>query len=449
MTVPSKIQSAISDLTAATEFLRKYAQTPLRYKSSFKTPGALRSSSLIRSPFKIDSIELAQRIWANYLVDQLHTAIPKRTLRVLCSISDVALTPEFAGFLSKYRAINFSMLHSLLSIYHLHWSDRNRITDLESIFPELLTRSSGKSVVLEQWRTNVGLMVGARAHVELGHAIALSMQSVPSYLDQLYIDTKHSTFASAVVLVAVEKSCDFLHSKGFTEQRWNLILQQFLPFASLTKSQRAAALAKVIHVVDLHRGERSWADALAQLKDFVLQHPELGDPRISSVSWQDFDPRAREIFVSWLSEEDLTFFFELIIKKDPHSRKRFWLKYVKAMKNSYVLVGESDLSYNSVALNDLRKRGRHFGRGTGIDSSAFIMTFGKYVVVEFSEVGNACYLYKSSDFDDLFGTLKDRRNDLRRLKDRNIAVHVQAHYASWPHALESVLTTHGIYAGRS
>jgi EH_Signature domain len=42
-------------------------------------------------------------------------------------------------------------------------------------------------------------------------------------------------------------------------------------------------------------------------------------------------------------------------------------------------------------------RNPHFGRIDG-QTSAFLLDFGKIVVVEFSARGNACYFYKESEF---------------------------------------------------
>ena len=100
---------------------------------------------------------------------------------------------------------------------------------------------------------------------------------------------------------------------------------------------------------------------------------------------------------AWLSEEDLRFFFDLIMsgQEDRHNRREFWLRYVGRVGNSRVAMGTRDRDRLRVQLTELKKRGRseyaHLEDPFEDDVSAFIMDFGRAVVVEFSKPGNACF----------------------------------------------------------
>src|SRR5439155_15930958 len=93
------------------------------------------------------------------------------------------------------------------------------------------------------------------------------------------------------------------------------------------------------------------------------------------------------------------FFFDLIMagQEDRHNRREFWLRYVGRVGNSRVAMGTRDRDRLRVQLTELKKRGRseyaHLEDPFEDDVSAFIMDFGRAVVVEFSKPGNACFIY--------------------------------------------------------
>ena len=82
-------------------------------------------------------------------------------------------------------------------------------------------------------------------------------------------------------------------------------------------------------------------------------------------------------------------------RKDPHFRKEFWLRYVNQCISRPLLC--SDDRYRlQVYLRETHSKVSHFGNIIGINS-AFILDFGKVVVVEFSRIG-ACYIYSAEQF---------------------------------------------------
>src|SRR2546427_11867710 len=98
---------------------------------------------------------------------------------------------------------------------------------------------------------------------------------------------------------------------------------------------------------------------------------------------------------------------------------------------------------------ELRGRVGNFGRIIGMpDTSAFVLDFGRVVVVEFSRVGNACYVYEKSAATDLipdFWTAEPFDVSGRKgLKQRSQAAARVRHAVGWRDELAMLLARHGV-----
>jgi hypothetical protein len=133
------------------------------------------------------------------------------------------------------------------------------------------------------------------------------------------------------------------------------------------------------------------------LTKLVLQDTRLGDPRLprNMKNWLSIQEASRWL-LQWLSRADIHFFFEHVLPKgtDPHGRKTFWLKYVSRVLMSRPLLNRDDEARLRVTMQSLQDQMGHFGHIRGRETSAFLLDFGPVVVVEFSQVGNACFLYE-------------------------------------------------------
>jgi hypothetical protein len=445
MTERETIAGSIQKLLAVRTYLEKYRSSPLKYVSQLVS-FSNRKGAKSRRQLPEDSVEKAKATWYEAVRSGSYTQISTRTVRILCSVSNIAQSEGFIEFLEQRPSLTPTMIRSLVGIYHLNWNNRNEPSNLENLLQRHIEKYEGHNNCLSHWRQSRNLIIGNTSPSDTADFLFPSLTNLETVFESLYLDSTQTPFGAAVILHAASKVCKSLDTKTPDRNQWSYLLNNLLDFESLHKDNRQDILTAMIQIVDNHRGQPEWLGCLGELKDYILQHRDFGDPRTNPVKWDSVDKFTQQTFIAWLSEEDLKFFFELIIKRDPHSRKSFWLNYVRSITNSSVIIGDTDRTYHRSELDQLRHRGRNFSHGTGIDSSAFIMTFGKYVVVEFSEVGNACYVYQTKDFEKLFGSIRTAKIDLRMLKEKQLAIHSQAHYQNWPTALAGVLSTHGINA---
>ncbi len=123
-------------------------------------------------------------------------------------------------------------------------------------------------------------------------------------------------------------------------------------------------------------------------------------------SWGGVDPTAKEMVADWLKSEFIQAFFERLSEDRQSDRRRanFWMKYVKSMNHvqfalKSVQQYERDKDFQ-VLLRKMEGLITPILEGPS-NSTAFIMSIGDMIAVEFGNRGNAFYAYetKSRPFD--------------------------------------------------
>ena len=131
----------------------------------------------------------------------------------------------------------------------------------------------------------------------------------------------------------------------------------------------------------------------------------LKDPRQKdSAHWYGVKAEATALMQGWLSIEDLELFFgELADDSDEKSRVQYWKPFVlnRQVSSSRIFLGESVIRRKRKKVEKYLQTGR-YGRlfGSGSDEvCAFVLRIKDAIIVEFSKVNNACYVYDARRFD--------------------------------------------------
>lgn len=168
----------------------------------------------------------------------------------------------------------------------------------------------------------------------------------------------------------------------------------------------------------------------------------LKDPRQKdSAHWYGVNAEATALMQQWLSIEDLEMFFgELADDADEKSRVQYWTPFVlnRMVSFSRIFLGESVIRRKKRKVENYLRTGR-YGRlfGPGSDEvCAFVLRIKDAIIVEFSKVGNACYIYDARRFDPkLFNLPKATVKDLKSPD----AAEKLSHMANWPARFDEVL----------
>jgi len=178
----------------------------------------------------------------------------------------------------------------------------------------------------------------------------------------------------------------------------NILIDEILPSESIEAIQLAELVSKVILAFKTNSDvDESTRD---KIKKCLLLHKSYGDPRINVNNWNLVDKTALEIFKNWLVRLDLEFFFKVIFDdniNDVQERKPFWLKYYRRAIESRVIICQAHYdNKRDVLIKAQKEEGVTFAYGEGMTTSCFIMDFGKFYAVEFSDKGNALYIYRKN-----------------------------------------------------
>ncbi len=434
---------AMQDLARLSAGLRHESHGKLRVHSKLAEVVA-RLSSTSYSGDSRTSIELARVAWFIYLETNNESELSQRFIRILSGVSDICLTDTFQHLIEKHQPLTSArVICNLLTVYHLNWSSQDQRNRIEETLKQAISGYSGKNKLLQHYQENIQFILGPDAAQALGKDMARQRHSVEATAAGLRVPLSNTSFGRASCsYAALECALNIANSVHFLEQDWDYLMT-LLSKDAVLEGDRIRAVSLLITALDRKKTTPLWTGAHQQLKDYCLA--VFHDPRVRSVKWNSFEKSVVATFIAWLSEEDLVFFFELIITYDPHRRKPFWMQYLHSIKRSRVIVSDSDVFAHQSKLRDLEKKGRSFARGSGNDSSAFVLDFGDFVAVEFSLSGNACYIYESHVFNTIVPNFFSSSIDLRGLKKRDVVYHRQPHPEPWVDQLPPVLAQIGIF----
>lgn len=199
------------------------------------------------------------------------------------------------------------------------------------------------------------------------------------------------------VIIKISEIC----SQNINEIKYrNILIYNILSSNSIPKE----ILDEIInHVIEIYSDSNANIDAKQQIKKIIINNHNYGDPRLNTIQWANINKNAKQIFISWLSKDDLEFFFDVIFKdkSDIQKRKQFWINYVnsKELVGSKVILCKEDFQ-KWKSLPSEQTEGRSIGTFVNSieDTSCFILEFYNSVIVEFSKENNALYIYDKSSF---------------------------------------------------
>ncbi len=215
----------------------------------------------------------------------------------------------------------------------------------------------------------------------------------------------------------------------------------------------------IIKFVKKHNNDKTTKEVLSKLieqlgrdasenvrqpvQSYILQ--KWQDPRIAGadVKWHGVSKGAREIFIRWITKEDLRFFFDVVSKACNdlkfEYRKTFWLAYLEHISFCRPVLrsnAENLFKHDAQALQYYHDRQPATLKGGNSDQHGFIIQMAGYTFVEFSTAA-ACYVYKDNDRPFNLGEAEYRISDFRNKKWAvNRVTHSKSENYYWQKRLE-------------
>jgi hypothetical protein len=205
---------------------------------------------------------------------------------------------------------------------------------------------------------------------------------------------------------AAELACQrFRKLESGSDEQTNLRYLEWMIKDVLAETVNSGALHTAVSSLILSQSAEKSESFQQTLRSYVQSCPRLGDPRLRQCApnWRDMDPEAAQRFLSWLAKENILFFFNTILPRNDENRRRadFWLRYHKQIRDFQVAISEQD--YWKLKANKSTAGLPLHSRVSQSSTSAFLMKFQGYgtefIIAEFSETGNAAYIYDRAAFE--------------------------------------------------
>lgn len=368
--------------------------------------------------------------WKTHLQENRVSEMSDREIRRLAWEPDISLSNEYATVLNSRnltlrRSLAKGLVYSILSSWNTVGARRLKDHLEENV----------KS------REPLPYLLHVQKHVldEKGHELTASklidkMSNVSTTITNVFgIAASSSSYANFVLASVVESGYLKVLSNVVSERKWfySEILQH------VNKETLMRCLERVVSAIDQNRNE----PAKDEFKRFILFHPHLGDPRLPGYEGNWPKGKITDKVIEWLSQSDIRFFFELFIEKqsDRQGRKQFWLRYAHLVKGTRVIVSAHDQKRLARQIAEMKEEigtSNLFAdlRDYSEKATAFMMDFGRVIIVEFSLAGHACYYYeipgnfKYFDRTQFWGT---KRFSISELKNKALCEGSLTHRENW------------------
>ena len=208
--------------------------------------------------------------------------------------------------------------------------------------------------------------------------------------------------------------------------------------------EHPAYLSQILQsLLDRYALSKMRQDIHESLKKIALE--TWGSPQFNNTaSWALVKKETKEMVLQWFVRADLEAFFSLL--QDDHNsdkrRLKYWMRFINQISYTRLVLGGT--AFSSRGLNFVKFRNDNKGRfsrltGGTHSNNAFIIKIGNYFIIEFSETGNACFIFRNSPVN-----LSGDSYRLSELKDSSYIEKI-SHSSNWESKLDQVLMGLGVY----
>jgi hypothetical protein len=332
-------------------------------------------------------------------------------------------------------------LSVLAKIYFGTWGEHEDPRPFEHLLQSVAELQPTYSATLELYKKHSAHIFSNHASSFLANEIFSSAAGVSDVLKQWDVPAK-SCLASCVIQDYLNRSL-VLIEESRSEDLAAILGTLRLPAIRLEMLRKAVERLILCRQADRNEEFRR------TLEMFVIDHPDLGDPRYQSNAphWTGIGNREEQTFRGWRNKVDLVFFFNSVMndQADKHGRKAFWLRYVNQAHESFVALCSTDAYRLRTSLWREKIQYRKIIDDQGV--SCFVMRFrgnsADIVIAEFSKVGSARIFHHKS-FVQKIGDMNRQQFWLKELRNDEGADETFRHMPGWQSRVRNSLARYGI-----
>lgn len=393
-----------------------------------------------KEPNRVEVDLLAERCrGSNFALD----AFSRRELRLLAWHDGLLMNAQFRQNLLEYVQNDQVRpnLSVLSKIYFGAWGHHQNPDAFEKLLCLLAEGQPGHSTVHQLYKQHPTRIFGSKADEFLVNEMFTTNSNVTDVLNRWDIPGK-SCLAEGVIKAYLHRALALIEeSRSLDIQGIARTLK--LPGVSIEMIRKAAERLILCRQAD--RVE----DFRREVEMFVLDHPNLGDPRYQTniPHWSGIDRKAEQTFRGWRNKVDLIFFFNSVMKDqaDKQGRKLFWLRYVSLAHESFVALCPTDAYRLRDAL--WREKIQYRKIVDDLEVSCFVMRFRgqseDMVIAEFSNVGSL-RIFRHQSFLKKIGSMDRLEFGLKELRNDTGAIESIRHATGWQSRTRNSLAAYGI-----
>jgi hypothetical protein len=355
----------------------------------------------LKTPLKAEEVWLKFKA-LNFEINQLS----KLEVRTLLSSEEHAFSEEILRGLESSPQVfaKFRLLYCFASQYFLLWWPNHGAQRIETLILSAVKKNNFAHPLVKKWG-NQKYLFSRQAATALAQKTCAERLTAFHLTDDLGI-SRHTKLALEVGGEAASlATINFKELDPTFSEEQSLHFLRWVTERLLTEQTLLNPKSKLVGSLILSRSAQNSSNFRKALLVYILAEPRIGDPRMvrNSANWGFIDEEARARVISWLADESIRFFFDIVLPKhhENQRRKDFWLKYVDKVRGFQIALSVNDLQKIKATAN-LPKYLTYSSADHDL-ISAFLMRFTGYhqqsiTVVEFSKTGNAAYVYEDSKY---------------------------------------------------
>jgi hypothetical protein len=437
----NSVLGALQQLNAEAQVIRhRAALAPVNGQHAcLQLSSVLRELRQKRMVIKLDRPKLSvEAVWSEFAAARYDlNALDGLQFRALCGAEETALRPEFVAALAKHpeKLKRSRCLYGVVNSYFAEWRTMKNPGAVEGLLISAFARHDAKNPVVQKWLGSKALFSEKAAEL-LSEEICSEQKAVDDVLRAHYVGPL-TKLGLSVRASAASSAGEYLRRmEGDRDDDWSLRFLQWITEKVLSDLTLPGAFSEAVSSLILSDSAKRSEGFQGALRSYIQNHKRLGDPRLreSALNWRSIAPEAAQRYWSWLARDSIVFFFNTILPNNSGNRRRkdFWLRYHGRIKDFQVAVSEADVW--KVKANQKATDLLYYSRVAHPTTSAFLMKFegygGHYLVIEFSETGNAAYIYKIADFESRGLTLRTRQFSVKKDLKFNTTRRI-VHNADW------------------
>lgn len=381
--------------------------------------------------------------WGRYLEGSLKQEdFSIKEIEILSFETKVVLSDLYWEILLNVKNITFKTIIGLLYSIHKSWTVVDNLESILSSIQTLILSNNFDNRILKLWKENLKIVVSIHTPKLLANECIDNAINVAEVSKKYMLSLEGTELATIIQQKILEEKLDrCIKNSAISVDEVKRITEEVNQTIFLKDKSNFyySLLIQAVNSSKIHQH-----DSKEYLKDYFLNHIDYNDPRKKPEKWLNFNENSKNILIGWLNEQDIKIFFDLFVGYDPHSRRYFWLKYTNRIKKIKII--QCPTLYQNIKnkekIDELIKKGHKFIKLIGAQTNAFILEFENFTIVEFSENGNACYIYKKDEMQ--FNKNADNTISIYKLKDQYKAINKINHNKNWQYELTNWLAQKGI-----